>query len=224
VRIRRQLVARMLVAMTTCAVAGVTATAQTAKPAAKNASPTTPQKTAPTQKPSTPAPVPQGIVPPPGYVIGPNDILTIVFWRDKDMSGDVNVRPDGKVTLPLINDIQAAGLTPDQLRLSITEAAKALFEDPTISVVVKEIHSRQVFITGQVGKSGPYPLMGPMTVMQLIALAGGLQEFAKTEDIGILRTENGKQVRIPFNYKEVTRGKNLQQNIELKPGDQVVVP
>jgi polysaccharide biosynthesis/export protein len=173
------------------------------------------------QAPSAP---PAGITPPADYVIGPDDSLSVLFWKDKDMSADVVVRPDGKISLPLINDLQASGLTPDQLRARITEAASKFVEDPNVMVIVKEIRSRRVFITGQVSKSGPYPLAGPMTVLQLISLAGGLQEFADGKNISIIRMENGQPVSYRFNYSEVLKRKNLKQNIELKPGDQVVVP
>lgn len=161
---------------------------------------------------------------PPDYVIGADDVLTIVFWREKDMSGDVIVRPDGRITLPLINEIVAAGLTPEQLRQEVTTAADKLMEEPTVSVVVKEIRSRKVFITGQVSKPGPYPLTGPTTVMQLIATAGGVLEYADEKNISIMRTENGRPISLRFNYKDFKRRRNLNQNIALKPGDTIVVP
>lgn len=170
------------------------------------------------------APVQTGLATPPGYTIGPDDVLSVVFWREKDMSADVVVRPDGLVTLPLLNDVQAAGLTPEQLRERLTAAAGKFVTDPNVTVVVKAINSRKVFITGQVMKAGPYPLGGPTSVLQLIATAGGLQEFAKNDKIVILRMEDGKQVTFRFNYREVMQQKNLQQNIELKPGDTVLVP
>lgn len=165
-----------------------------------------------------------GAVTPPGYVIGPEDVLTIMFWKDKDMSGDVIVRPDGKISTPLLNDIQAAGLTPDELRVRINQEASNYIEDPNATVVVKQINSRKVFITGEVEKPGPYGLTGPMTVLQLIANAGGFKEYAERDHIVIMRSENGRQVQLPFDYSAVVRGKKLQQNIELKPGDTVVVP
>jgi polysaccharide biosynthesis/export protein len=165
-----------------------------------------------------------GIQPPPGYVIGPRDMLSVIFWRDKDMSADVSVRPDGMISLPLINEVRAEGLTPDQLRDQIAQRAARYIADPTVSIVVREIHSRQVFITGEVNKPGAYSLMTPTSVMQLISLAGGLREYAKTKDIVILRTEGGKQSAIPFNYKDVMNRKKLTQNILLQPGDTVIVP
>src|SRR5437667_2537317 len=121
--------------------------------------------------------------PPTEYVIGPNDTLSVLFWRDKDMSADVVVRPDGNITLPLLNDIQAAGLTPEQLRERILVEARRYIEDPSPTVVVKEINSRRVFITGLVEKPGTYPIAGPTTVLQLIAIAGGLKEYADGNNI-----------------------------------------
>jgi polysaccharide export outer membrane protein len=171
-----------------------------------------------------PADVPAGVPLPAGYVIGPEDVLDVVFWRDKDMSAEVSVRPDGRITLPLINEVQAAGLTPEQLRETLTSAAAKFVEEPNVSVVVKTINSRKVFITGQVSKPGVYALTAPTTVMQLIAMAGGLLEFAESKKIIVMRSENGRPVAYPFNYKDVLNRKNLKQNIELKPGDTVVVP
>jgi polysaccharide export outer membrane protein len=162
--------------------------------------------------------------PPAGYVIGPEDVLTILFWRDKDMSGDVTVRPDGKISTPLLNDIQAAGLTPEELRVRINNEAAHYIEDPNATVVVKQINSRKVFIAGEVEKPGVYPLSGPMSVLQLIANAGGFKEYAKRDAILIVRKEEGRQVQLPFDYNAVVRGKKLNQNVELKPGDTVVVP
>jgi len=164
------------------------------------------------------------IVPPPGYVIGVEDVLAVMFWREKDISSEVAVRPDGKITLPLVNDIEAAGLTPDELRDRVNKVASQFVEDPNATVVVKAINSRKVFITGQVPKPGAYQLLGPTTVLQLIAMAGGVAEYADAENISIMRTEAGHPKAIRFNYKDVKKRKNLAQNIELKPGDTIVVP
>jgi polysaccharide export outer membrane protein len=161
---------------------------------------------------------------PPGYVIGPDDILSIVFWRDKDLSGEVRVRPDGKISLPLLNDVQAAGLTPEELRLQLSEAAKKFVQEPSATVIVKEIHSRQVFITGNVAKPGTYPLNGNMNVLQLIAQAGGLLEYADAKNVVVIRQEAGRQRHFKFNYNDVIRQKRPEQNIALKPGDTVVIP
>jgi polysaccharide export outer membrane protein len=195
----------------------------------------TPPPAAPTQAPAQPAPQtvvtptpstapPAGITPPPDYIIGPDDILNVVFWRDKEMSSDVVVRPDGQITLPLINDVQAGGLTPDQLRAGIHKEASKFIEDPRVSVVVKQINSRRVFVIGLVGKPGAYPLSNPTTVLQLLSMAGGVGEFADHKKIIVMRNEDGTQKALKFNYKDVIQGKNLKQNILLQPGDTVVVP
>jgi polysaccharide export outer membrane protein len=161
---------------------------------------------------------------PAGYVIGPSDVLSIVFWRDKDMSAEVTVRPDGKITLPLLNEVTAGGYTPEELRVRLVEAAKTYLEDPNATVSVKEVRSRNVFITGNVAKPATYPLTGEMTVLQLIAVAGGVLEYADAKNIVVIRTENGRPQYLKFNYKDVVRQKNVRQNVMLKPGDTVVVP
>src|SRR4051812_29097725 len=176
-------------------------------------------------RPSASEPVaPGGATLPAGYVIGPDDVLSIVFWRDKDMSAEVVVRPDGRISLPLLNDIEAAGLTPEALRAQLEKAAAKYIAEPNATVVVKTINSRKVYITGNVLKPGTYPLTGEMSVLQLIAVAGGLQEYADSKKIVVMRKEDGRDRFFSFNYKDVTRQKNLQQNIALKPGDTVVVP
>jgi polysaccharide export outer membrane protein len=167
---------------------------------------------------------PSAVVIPAGYLIGPEDVLSIVFWHDKDMSADVVVRPDGKISLPLLNDVQAAGFTPEQLRAELIKAASKYVAEPTATVVIKEIHSRKVFITGNIARPGAYPLPGEMNTLQLIALAGGLQEYADSKNMVIVRTEAGRETRFKFNYKDVLKGKNVQQNIILKPGDTIIVP
>jgi polysaccharide export outer membrane protein len=196
-------------------------TPQTSQPVGPRPVPVLPATGAPVAAPPV---IPRGVDVPPDYVIGPDDNLEIIFWRDKDMSALVSVRPDGRVTLPLLNDIQASGLTPEQLRTAVMTAATKFVEDPNVTVVVKAINSRKVFVTGMVAKAGPYPLMGPTTVMQVLSMAGGIQEFADSKNILIMRNENGRPVAYRFNYKEVLKRKNLKQNIELKPGDTVVVP
>jgi polysaccharide export outer membrane protein len=160
----------------------------------------------------------------PEYVIGTDDVLSISFWGEKDLTAEVTVRPDGKVTLPLLNDVMASGRTPEQLRDAIRDAARAYLEDPTPTVIVKEIKSRRVYITGQVEKPGPYQLNGQLSVLQLIAVAGGLKEFADGKRITVMRNQDGRVVALPFNYQDVIRRRNLAQNVDLKPGDTVVVP
>ena len=170
------------------------------------------------------AAAPAGVALPPGYLIGPEDVLTIVVWREKDMSTDAVVRPDGQISIPLLNDLQAAGLTPDQLKASIEKLASKLMAEPNATVIVKAINSRKVHIVGNVIKGGTFPLTGEMTVLQLIAQAGGLQEWADSKHITVMRKENGKDVALKFNYNDVVKQKNLQQNVLLKPGDTVIVP
>jgi len=161
---------------------------------------------------------------PPDYVIGAADVLSITFWRDKDLSAEtLTVRPDGMISLPLINEIKAAGLTPEQLRLKIAEAAGKFVEDPDVAVGVREIKSRNVFITGNVARPATYPLNTDMSVLQLIAVAGGLLEYADSKNIVVIRTEGAHQQYFKFNYKEVINQIRTAQNIPLKPGDTVVV-
>jgi polysaccharide biosynthesis/export protein len=177
----------------------------------------------PPAKPNGPTAPANAPTPPPGYIIGPDDVLTVGVWKDKDLSSEVVVRPDGKVSLPLVNEIDAAGLTVDEFRKVLTTAFEKYQTDPTVLVTVKEIKSRKVFITGNVGKAGAYMLSGPTTVVQLIAMAGGVSEYADTENISVLRIENGTTLSFRVNYKDIAKRKNLKQNIELKPGDTVIV-
>ena len=202
------------------------APAQAAQPPAGQRPPAAPGQAQAQPSPARPAPVvpAQPVPPPPGYVIGPEDVLQILFRYDKDLTSEVAVRPDGMISLPMLSDIQAAGLTPEQLRDQVTESAKRFIEDPAVTVIVKTINSRKVFITGEVSRPGSYPLTAATTVVQLIAMAGGVTEFANKSKITVMRMEKGRPVSYPFNYKDVSRGKNLKQNIELKPGDTVIVP
>jgi polysaccharide export outer membrane protein len=162
---------------------------------------------------------------PDDYVIGMEDILSVNVWKEPELSvKEVVVRPDGKISIPLIGDIQASDLTPMQLQGRITERMKEFVAAPSVTVVVLKIGSRSVSIVGQVAKPGIYYLGSPMTVIELLSRAGGLREEAKKDKISILRNEGGKTVSFRFNYKEVSKGVNLKQNIELKNGDQVIVP
>jgi len=237
------------IAMATALAVAIPAAAQTAAPASAQPAPSTmvnpavpagstPVSTAaqpasaPTaQPPGTAAPgavpaapVTPAIKPPADYVIGVDDALEIGYWQDKEMSAAVTVRPDGYISLPLLNDVKAAGLTPEELRAAVAKAATNFVEDPTVSVVVKAINSRKVYITGQVAKPGPYLLTDTTSVLQMIAIAGGVAEYAKKDKITIVRREDGKEVVHTFNYKDVSKGKAMAQNITLKPGDTIVVP
>ena len=160
----------------------------------------------------------------PNYVIGPSDDLDINVWKEPDISRKVPVRPDGKISLPLINDIQAAGLTPMQLKAQITEKLKKFLTDPQVTVIVMNINSQRVYIMGETNRPGAYPLLPNMTILQALTSAGGFSQFANTSKIQLLRTENGKQKTYFFNYKEVVQGKNTDQNLVLKPGDSIVIP
>ncbi len=198
--------------------------------------PTRPQPQAPGTRPAAPAtqgpvtgrPTPAGpavmstgISTPTDYVIGPDDVLGIIFWRDPEMTRRRHaVRPDGKITLPLLQDIKAAGLRPDELRDKIVEAAAKLIEDPNVSVMVRQINSRNVFIVGGVIRPGGYPVSGQMTVMQIIAIAGGLTEFADGKAV-IMRPGASKQKPLEVNVSDVMKGKKPDENV--KPGDTIMV-
>ena len=159
------------------------------------------------------------------YVIGPSDELNISVWEDKDLSGVVPVRPDGMISLPLLNDVQAAGKTPMQLMKTIVEKLTAHgMKDPIVTVTVTAIKSQFIYVLGQVGKPGTFPMIPGMTVIEAIASAGGLGQFAKQTKIEIRRTQNGQVERLAFNYKEVMKGVHPEQDIVLKPNDTIFVP
>lgn len=164
-------------------------------------------------------------VDPATYVIGPQDVLQVNVWKEPEMSvNSVPVRPDGMISLPLISDVQAAGLTPIQLSTALTEKIKKFVQEPQVTVTVTAINSKRVFILGEVGHAGPMNMLPDMNVLQALASAGGLSQYANGKKIYVLRTESGVQRRIPFNYKEALRGENPKQNIVLLPGDTIVVP
>jgi polysaccharide export outer membrane protein len=167
----------------------------------------------------------QPLVLPDDYVIGLEDILSVNVWKEPELSvKEVVVRPDGKISIPLIGDIQASELTPMQLQARITERMKEFVAAPSVTIVVLRIGSRSVSIVGQVTKPGIYYLGSPMTVLELLARAGGIGPDANKKKISVVRNEGGRSVSYPFNYKEVSKGVNLKQNIELKNGDVVIVP
>lgn len=160
----------------------------------------------------------------PAYKIGPQDVLRIDVWREDQLTRTIPVRPDGKITLPLLNDVQAAGLTPMELAEVIREQLKKYISNPQVTVSVTEINSRRIYVNGEVTRAGAYALLPHMTVLQALSNSGGFTQFARVKNIYILRTENGKQAKLPFNYKEAISGKNPDQNIELQSGDVIVVP
>ena len=158
----------------------------------------------------------------PEYVVGEGDILRINVWKETEISQSVAVRPDGKISLPLVDEIRVAGLTPRQIQELITEKLKKVLTNPQVTVTVTEVRSKMVYITGEVGKPGAYPVVAPTNVLQLIARAGGLTQFANHKRIYILRAGDQKNP-LHFSYEEVVKGKNSEQNITLQPGDTVVV-
>ena len=157
------------------------------------------------------------------YVIGPDDMLLVSVWKEPDLTNTLPVRADGMISMPLLNDVQAAGLTPMQLAGSITDKLKKFVADPHVTVVVTQMNSQRVYVTGEVVHSGAMTLTPDMTVLQALATAGFTQ-FANTKGIYILRSENGQQKRYPVIYKKLIKGAASDQNIVLKPGDTIVVP
>jgi polysaccharide export outer membrane protein len=158
------------------------------------------------------------------YKIGPQDVLRIDVWKEAEVSRVVPVRPDGKISLPLLNDVQAAGLTPMQLSGLIADGLKKYMNDPQVTVSVSEINSRRIYVTGEVARAGAFPLLPNMTVLQALSSSGAFTQFAKLKNIYVLRTEDGKQVKLPFNYKDAVNGKKPEQNVLLQSGDVIVVP
>lgn len=159
------------------------------------------------------------------YKIGPQDILRIDVWKEPEISrSGLPVRPDGKISLPLLNDVQAAGLSPLELSNLISEGLKKYMNNPQVTVTVLEINSKRVYVTGEVRRPGAFPLLPNMTVLQALSHSGGFTQFARTNKIYVLRNEGGKQVKYPFNYKDIIKGSHPEENIELQPGDLIVVP
>jgi polysaccharide export outer membrane protein len=169
--------------------------------------------------PSQMAPASQGGT---EYIIGPEDVLHVAVWKETDLTATLPVRPDGKISLPLLNDVQAAGMTPQQLAASLTEKLKKYISDPHVTVVVTTINSKRIYLVGEVLHTGATPLAPNMTVLQALSSAG-LNQFAKTKGIYVLRTENGKQQKLPVDYRKLVKGR-VDQNYLLKPGDTIVVP
>jgi len=173
---------------------------------------------------ATVAPVQRPVAQDPNYIIGPQDILDISVWKEPELTRSVPVRPDGKISLPLLNDVRAAGLTPNQLAAQITTSLKRFVTDPQVTVIVAQINSQRVYILGEVLRTGAFPLLPDMTILQALSSAGGFTQFANRKKIYMLRTENGKQVKYPFDYKAVIDGKRPDMNIVLRAGDTIVVP
>jgi len=189
---------------------------QDATPVSANAA----SNKAPYEKPATIAPPSQAGA---EYVIGPEDVLHVAVWKEADLTATLPVRPDGKISLPLLNDVQASGLTPQQLAASLTEKLKKYIADPRVTVVVTTINSKRIYLMGEVLHSGATPLSPNMTVLQALSSAG-LNQFANTKGIYVLRTVNGKQQKLPVNYRKLVKGERIEQNYLLQPGDTIVVP
>ncbi|MGA3052961.1 MAG: polysaccharide biosynthesis/export family protein [Candidatus Korobacteraceae bacterium] len=162
---------------------------------------------------------------PDSYIIGTDDTLSINVWKEPEMSRTVPVRPDGMISLPLLGEIKARGLTPVQLEEQIDDSLKKIMSDPQVTVIVTQVNSLTFNVMGQVNRPGYFPITRPLTVLDAIALCGGFRDFAKQKKIYVLRTgPDGKQQRLRFNYKEVIKGQNMAQNIQLQPRDTLVVP
>ena len=188
------------------------------------------KETAATSAPNTSAPATDSKFAPapattdPSYVIGAEDVLDINVWKEPDVSRTVPVRPDGRISLPLINDVQAAGLSPEQLAATVAESLRKYLNEPQVTVIVTAINSQRIFVVGEVQHVGAFPLIPGMTVLQALSGAGGFTPFANVKKIHVMRVRDGKHIELPVNYREVLKGDNPDQNIKLEPGDTVVVP
>ncbi|MGB0063709.1 MAG: polysaccharide biosynthesis/export family protein [Terracidiphilus sp.] len=199
---------------------GLVCFGQNQEPAATAAAPAPASAAAPA---ATASPVPAPANRNDSYVIGGNDVLTVTVWKEPTLSGSMLVRPDGMISLPLLGDVQAAGLTPLRLADQITVKLKKYVQDPNVSVVVSQIHSKVIYMIGEVGHTGPVEMTPGMTLLKAISSAGGLSDFANKKKIYILRDEGGTRQRIAVHYKQALQG-NLTFDLPLKPGDTIVVP
>ncbi|MCU0245215.1 MAG: polysaccharide biosynthesis/export family protein [Bryobacter sp.] len=154
------------------------------------------------------------------YKIGIEDVLFVQVWREQDLTRPVVVRPDGKFSMPLIGEVEAQGLTPNQLQERLAAALEKFLNKPQVFISVQQVNSKRFYISGEVNKTGPFQLVTPITVLEALSSAGGLREFANGKKIVIMRGNE----RLKFNYKDVIKGKNMEQNIYLQPGDHIIVP
>lgn len=159
-----------------------------------------------------------------GYVIGATDAITVSVWKEAELTLSLVVRPDGMISIPLLGDVKAAGMTPMQLSMALTEKLRKYVNEPQVTIIVNSINSRIIYLVGEVNRTGTYPMLPNMTVLMALSGAGGFSQFANTKKIYVLRFEDGVQKKFPFNYKEVIKGKRPEENIMLKPGDTIVVP
>ena len=158
------------------------------------------------------------------YRVGVGDVLQISVWKEPEVSTTVPIRPDGKISIPLVNDLEVTDKTPLEIQAIVAEKLSPFINDPNVTVIVRTVNSKKVYLVGEVAGAGAHQLLGPTTVLQILTEAGGLAPFAKQKDIYVLRTTNGKQEKFRFNYKDVIQGKKMEQNILLEPGDTIVVP
>jgi polysaccharide biosynthesis/export protein len=161
---------------------------------------------------------------PEDYIIGEEDVLTVTVWKEKDLSGTAVVRPDGKITVPLVGEINVVGMKPAQLQKLLEEKFGPFITMAQVSVTVNQINSRKIYLIGQVVREGTVPINGSMTVLQVLAGAGGLRDFAKRKKIYLLRKRGDQEIRFPFDYDAAIRGRKTEQNIRVEPGDTIVVP
>jgi len=166
-----------------------------------------------------PADTPAAPVDPKRYRIGPEDVVSVMVWREKEMSGMFVVRPDGRITLPLAGEIMVSELTPEQVQAKVVELYSKFINKPEVSVSLARVGSKKYYLVGQVMRTGTFPLVVPINVLEAISSAGGFQEFANKKKVIILRGD--KQLK--FNYEEVIKGKNMQQNIPVEHGDHIIV-
>ncbi len=210
---------RLIFAAIVAVLAVVLGSASAQQPQADQGKATEPAKATDQTKPAAAASRMQN------YVIGSDDILAINVWKEPELSRQVPVRPDGKISVPLLGDVQAAGLTPMELQSNLEKQWQKFVSAPEVTVIVHQVNSQKFNVVGQVEHPGTFPLTQPITVLDAIAAAGGFRDFAKTSKIYILRQQpDGSQTRLPFNYKQVIKGNNMSQNVRLEPRDVVVVP
>jgi polysaccharide export outer membrane protein len=169
--------------------------------------------------PETPAPVA-----PPDYRLGPEDVLEVAVWKEEGLRKDVLVRPDGMISFPLVGEVRAAGRTASEVQAEVSERLKRFLSSPVVSVTVTRVAAQKIYVIGRVAKPGEFSSGRYIDVLQALSMAGGLTPFASPNDIRVMRREGGRQVALPFRYDDVVRGRNVDQNVILKPGDVVVVP
>ncbi len=222
----KQICSKLTVMLVMSSVAGVAQVPKTSAAPAPSTQPATSSPVPASGQQSALAPASRsnlgGAIDPDRYVIGAEDSLQITVWKEPTLSGTIPVRPDGMISLVLVGDLKAAGMTPMALSADIGQRLKKYIQDPVVTVVVLGVNSQRVFTVGEVNKVGPIMMTPGMTPLQAIVTAGGLTQFANSKRIYILRTVGGKQQKIPFNYKQALKGDN--QGVSLIPGDTIVVP